>query len=255
MKVRGIVATDPLHQFRIEQIVPLHLAGHDVSFTNSSFYMVVAAVLITGLLVAGTASRALVPGRLQSVAELLYEFVSGMVRDNAGAEARPYFPLVFAIFAFVLFGNMIGMVPGTFTFTSHIVVTFTLAALVFVFVTLVALIRHGFHFFSFFFPSGAPIALAPILIPIEVISYLMRPVSLSIRLFANMMAGHTMLKVFAGFTITMIGALGAVGWLAGAVPVAINVALIGFEIMVAFLQAYVFTILTCLYIRDAIELH
>ncbi|MDE1148350.1 MAG: F0F1 ATP synthase subunit A [Azospirillaceae bacterium] len=249
------MATDPLHQFRIEQIVPLHLAGHDVSFTNSALYMVIAAVLVTGLLTIGTASRALVPGRLQSVAELLYQFVSGMVRDNAGEEARRYFPLVFSVFAFVLFGNMIGMIPGFFTFTSHIIVTFALAAIVFIFVTLLALFRHGFHFFSFFFPSGAPIILAPILIPIEIISYLMRPVSLSIRLFANMMAGHTMLKVFAGFTVTMIAALGTIGWLAGILPIVINVALIGFEIMVAFLQAYVFTILTCLYIRDAIELH
>lgn len=246
---------DPLHQFHIEQIVPLKLAGYDVSFTNSSLSMVVVAVLITGLLVAGAAGRALIPGRIQSLAEMLYEFVAGMVDENAGPKARRFFPFVFSVFAFILFGNMFGMIPGRFTFTSHIIVTFGLAATVFVFVTVLALALHGLHFFSFFFPSGAPWWLAPILIPIEIISYLSRPVSLSIRLFANMMAGHTMLAVFAGFTVGMIGALGALGYVIGAMPVLINMALIAFEFLVAFLQAYVFTILTCLYIRDAIELH
>jgi F-type H+-transporting ATPase subunit a len=199
--------------------------------------------------------RALVPGRLQSLAEMFYEFVAGMVRENAGHDAKPYFPFVFTLFMFILFGNMLGMIPYTFTFTSHIIVTFGMALTVFVFVTVLALMKHGLHFFSFFMPHGAPVALAPILIPIEVISYVMRPVSLSIRLFANMMAGHTMLKVFAGFTVLMIGGLGSVGFLVGIVPIAINVALTGFEFLVAFLQAYVFSILTCLYIRDALELH
>jgi len=246
---------DPLHQFQINPIVQIVIAGYDVSFTNSALFMVVAVALIYALLVFGMAGRALVPGRLQSLAEMFYEFVANMVRDNAGHDARPYFPFVFTIFMFVLIGNMIGMVPYTFTFTSHIIVTFTLAATVFVFVTVLALMKHGLHFFSFFMPHGAPIALAPILIPIEVISYLMRPVSLSIRLFANMMAGHTMLKVFAGFTVLMIGGLGAIGFVAGLVPLLINIALTGFEFLVAFLQAYVFSILTCLYIRDALELH
>lgn len=246
---------DPLHQFQINPILQIVIAGYDVSFTNSAFFMVVAVALIYALLVFGMSGRALVPGRLQSLAEIFYEFVANMVRDNAGHDARPYFPFVFAIFMFVLFGNLVGMIPFTFTFTSHIIVTFTLAATVFVFVTVLALMKHGLHFFSFFMPHGAPIALAPILIPIEVISYLMRPVSLSIRLFANMMAGHTMLKVFAGFTVLMIGGLGSIGFLAGLVPVAINIALTGFEFLVAFLQAYVFSILTCLYIRDALELH
>jgi len=246
---------DPLHQFQINPILQIVIAGYDVSFTNSAFFMVVAVALIYALLVFGMSGRALVPGRLQSLAEIFYEFVANMVRDNAGHDARPYFPFVFAIFMFVLFGNLVGMIPFTFTFTSHIIVTFTLAATVFVFVTVLALMKHGLHFFSFFMPHGAPLALAPILIPIEVISYLMRPVSLSIRLFANMMAGHTMLKVFAGFTVMMISGLGAVGFLAGLVPLAINIALTGFEFLVAFLQAYVFSILTCLYIRDALELH
>lgn len=246
---------DPLHQFQINPILQIVIAGYDVSFTNSALFMVVAVALIYALLVFGMQGRALVPGRLQSLAEMFYEFVANMVRDNAGHDARPYFPFVFTIFMFVLIGNMIGMVPYTFTFTSHIIVTFTLAATVFVFVTVLALMKHGLHFFSFFMPHGAPIALAPILIPIEVISYLMRPVSLSIRLFANMMAGHTMLKVFAGFTVLMISGLGAIGFVAGLVPLLINIALTGFEFLVAFLQAYVFSILTCLYIRDALELH
>jgi len=246
---------DPLHQFQINPIMQLVIAGYDVSFSNSALFMVVAVLLVYGLLTAGMKQRALIPGRLQSLAEMFYEFVAGMVRENAGHDAKPYFPFVFTLFMFILFGNMLGMIPYTFTFTSHIIVTFAMALTVFVFVTVLALMKHGLHFFSFFMPHGAPVALAPILIPIEVISYVMRPVSLSIRLFANMMAGHTMLKVFAGFTVLMIGGLGSVGFLVGIVPIAINVALTGFEFLVAFLQAYVFSILTCLYIRDALELH
>jgi len=250
------VASDPLHQFQINPVVELpKIGGLDISLTNSAAFMIAATVLATGLLVMGMRGRALVPGRLQSVAELLYEFIAGMVRENAGAEARKYFPFVFSIFTFILFGNLLGMIPGAFTFTSHIIVTFALAAVVFLFVTILALVKHGLHFFSFFFPAGAPIALAPLIIPIEIISYLSRPVSLSIRLFANMMAGHTMLKVFAGFTVSMGAAMGAAGYAFGFVPVLLNVALVGFEILVAFMQAYVFTILTCIYIRDAIELH
>jgi F-type H+-transporting ATPase subunit a len=246
---------DPLHQFQINPLFQIVLGGYDVSFTNSAFFMVVAVAAIYALLVMGMANKSMVPGRLQALAEMFYEFVANLVRDNAGHDAKPYFPFVFSIFMFVLIGNMIGMIPYTFTFTSHIIVTFALAATVFLFVTVLALLKHGLHFFSFFMPHGAPIALAPILIPIEVISYVMRPVSLSIRLFANMMAGHTMLKVFAGFTVMMISGMGALGFVTGLVPLAINVALTGFEFLVAFLQAYVFSILTCLYIRDALELH
>jgi len=250
------VATDPLHQFQIQPVVELpRVAGLDLSLTNSAVYMILAALLATGLLIVGMRNRSLVPTRLQSIAELLYEFVANLVRENAGAEARKYFPFVFSIFIFILFGNLLGMIPGTFTFTSHIIVTFALAATVFLFVTILALVKHGLHFFSFFMPAGTPIALAVIIVPIEVISYLSRPVSLSIRLFANMMAGHTMLKVFAGFTVSMGAALGAAGYAFGLVPVILNVALIGFEILVAFMQAYVFTVLTCIYIRDALELH
>ncbi|HZH27790.1 MAG TPA: F0F1 ATP synthase subunit A [Azospirillaceae bacterium] len=247
---------DPLHQFEILPILPITVGGMDVSFTNAAFYMAVAVALIGSLLIYGMRGRALVPGRMQSVAEMFYEFVANMVREHAGNDARPYFPFVFSIFMFILFGNMIGMVPGAFTFTSHIIVTFALALTVFVFVTVLGIVKHGMHFFAFFLPTGAPIVLAPLIVPIEIVSYLSRPLSLSIRLFANMMAGHTMLKVFAYFSIGLVTVMGgAGGWGLGILPIALNVALIGFEILVAFLQAYVFTILTCLYIRDAIELH
>ena len=209
--------------------------------------MTIAVALITLLLVVGTRRRALVPGRLQSVAEMAYEFIAGMVDENIGHDGIEFFPLVFSIFMFVLFGNMLGLIPYSFTFTSHIIVTFALAMFVFLLATLVAFARHGIRFFSFFFPPGAPVFMAPILVPIEVVSYLSRPVSLSIRLFANMMAGHTMMAVFAGFTIT----LGLFGFF----PIAINVALFALEVIVTALQAYVFTILTCLYLRDAVHLH
>ncbi|WP_207486011.1 F0F1 ATP synthase subunit A [Arenibaculum pallidiluteum] len=246
---------DPLHQFQIRPIVPIRIGGLDLSFTNSALFMVVAVLLVTALLVYGMRGRALVPGRLQSAAELFYEFIANMVRENAGPDARRYFPFVFSLFMFILVGNMLGMIPGAFTFTSHIIVTFALALTVFAFVTLLGLVKHGLHFFSLFMPSGAPLVLAPLLIPIEIISYLSRPVSLSVRLFANMLAGHTMLKVFASFTALLGGALGASGFAIGILPLLVNIGLIGFEILVAFLQAYVFTLLTCLYIRDALELH
>jgi F-type H+-transporting ATPase subunit a len=246
---------DPLHQFQIQRYLPINIGGLDASFSNSALYMVITVALITGLIVYGMRGRALVPTRMQSLAELFYEFVANLVRDNAGPDARKYFPFVFSLFMFIMIGNLLGLIPGTFTFTSHIIVTFGLALTVFVFVTLLGLIKHGFHFFSLFMPSGVPMALAPILIPIEILSYLSRPVSLSIRLFANMMAGHTMLKVFGGFSVLLGGALGGAGYAIGILPLAINVALVGFEILVAMLQAYVFTILTCLYIRDALELH
>ncbi|HTW53964.1 MAG TPA: F0F1 ATP synthase subunit A [Stellaceae bacterium] len=237
----------PLEQFMIERIVPLHIGSVDISYTNSALLMTIAVVLITLLLMVGTRRRALVPSRLQSVAELAYEFIAGMVDENIGHEGIEYFPLVFSIFMFVLFGNVLGLIPYSFTFTSHIIVTFALALFVFLLVTLVAFARHGIHFFGFFFPPGAPVFMAPILVPIEIVSYLSRPVSLSIRLFANMMAGHTMMAVFAGFTIT----LGLFGFF----PILINVALFALEVIVTALQAYVFTILTCLYLRDAVHLH
>ena len=238
----------PLEQFEIKPLIPIHIGNLDLSFTNSALMMSFAVAGVTIFIVGAMGRHALVPGRLQSAAEMSYETIAGMVRENVGNAGFQYFPFIFSLFMFILFGNLIGMIPYGFTFTSHIIVTFTLAAVVILLVTLVGLMRHGFHFFSYFMPAGAPIWMAPIIVPIEVISYLSRPISLSVRLFANMMAGHTMLKVFAGFTVAL-GVLG--GW----APLIINVALTGFEILVAVLQAYVFTILTCLYLHDAIHLH
>ena len=237
----------PLAQFEIKTLLPIRLGEADISFTNSSLMMVIALLLITLFLLLGTRKRALVPGRWQSMVELSYEFIAGMLRETVGPDGRQYFPFVFALFMFVLFGNMLGMIPYSFTFTSHIIVTFALAAVVFMGVTILGFAKHGFHFVTFFVPPGISVALWPLLIPIEIISYLSRPISLSVRLFANMLAGHTLLKVFAGF----VPALGV----AGVLPLAFVAALSGLELVIAFLQAYVFAILTCLYINDALHLH
>jgi F-type H+-transporting ATPase subunit a len=238
---------DPLHQFEIHPIVPIVIGGVDVSFTNSSLWMLVAFLGVALFLMLGMSGRALVPGRWQSLAELSYEFVANMIRENVGTEGRRFFPFIFTLFMFILFGNMLGLVPYSFTYTSHIIVTGALAVVVIVGVTVVGVVLHGVRFLSLFVPHGAPAFMMPLMIPIEILSYLSRPVSLSIRLFANMMAGHTMMKVFAGFVV----ALGVFG----VAPIAVNVALTAFEVLVAFLQAYVFTILTCLYLNDAIHLH
>ena len=237
----------PLAQFEIKRLVPMQLGDVDVSFTNSSLMMVVSVLAISAFLILGMRRSALVPGRWQSVVELSYIFIANLLKDTVGSQGRPYFPFIFTIFMFVLFGNLLGMVPYSFTFTSHIVVTFTMALFVFLGVTVIAIAKHKMHFFSFFMPPGVPMYMAPLLIPIEIISYLSRPISLSVRLFANMLAGHTLMKVFAGFII----ALGA----AGVAPWAFVVALTGLEIVIAFLQAFVFTILTCLYLNDALHLH
>ena len=239
---------NPLQQFEIKTLIPIHLGGVDASFTNAGMFMMIAVAGVATFLMLSMRGRALVPTRWQSLAELSYEFIAGMVRDNVGSEGRKYFPFVFSLFMFILFANMIGLLPYSFTFTSHIIVTFAMAITVFVGVTVIGIVRHKLHFLSFFMPAGVPVIMAPILVPIEIVSYLSRPVSLSIRLFANMTAGHTMLKVFAGFVVPL-GILG--GW----APLAVDVALTGFEFLVAFLQAYVFTILTCLYLNDAIHLH
>ena len=245
-------ATGPLEQFTIEPLLPLHIGRYDLSFTNSALFMIVAAGLVTALMTLAVKRGALVPSRLQSMAELLYEFIANMVRDNAGHEARRFTPLVFSLFMFILLGNLLGMIPYSFTFTSHIIVTFALPLTVFLIVTVVGFALHGFHFLSLFVPQGVPSVLLPLMVVIEVISYLTRPISLSVRLFANMMAGHTMMAVFAGFAVSMGAAL---GWFTSLAPLLLVVVLIGFEILVAVLQAYVFAILTCLYLRDAIELH
>ncbi len=239
---------NPLEQFTVKTLVPIQLGEVDASLTNAGLFMVITVVAISAFLMIGMRQRSLVPGRMQSLAELGYEFIAGMIRDNVGSEGRKYFPFIFSLFMFILFANLIGLIPYAFPFTSHIAVTFSMALFVFLGVTIIAIARHGLHFFSFFLPSGVPVVMAPVLVPIEVLSYLSRPISLSIRLFANMMAGHTMMKVFAGFIIPL-GILG--GW----APLTVDVALTAFELLVAFLQAYVFTVLTCLYLNDAIHLH
>ncbi|MCW8915029.1 MAG: F0F1 ATP synthase subunit A [Magnetovibrio sp.] len=238
---------NPIAQFEIKPLVPLEFGGIDASLTNSGAFMVLTVVSITAFLVMGMRSRALVPGRWQSLAELSYEFVAGLLRDNVGSAGRTYFPFVFSIFMFILFANVLGLLPYSFTVTSHIIVTFAMAMAVFIMITVVAIARHGFKFISYFVPSGVPMAVLPLMVPIEIISYLSRPVSLSVRLFANMMAGHTMMKVFAGFIVPL-------GFF-GVLPLGIDVLMVGFEFLVAFLQAYVFTVLTCLYLHDAIHLH
>ena len=244
----------PVEQFTIKALLHLELLGYDVSFTNSALFMILAVLVSTVYLTMAMRKREMVPGRLQASAEMLYEFVSDMVRSNAGSEGRPYFPFIFTLFIFLLFGNMLGLIPYSYTFTSQIVVTFVMAAIVFVGVTLVALMKHGMHFFSFFVPPGAPKALIPFLIIIEVISYFVRPVSLSVRLFANMLAGHTMLKVFAGLAV-MITSAGGVAMAGSVLPFIALIGLTGLEVLVAGLQAYVFTILTCMYLNDALHLH
>ena len=238
---------NPLEQFEIKRLIPLHIGQVDISFTNSALFMIVAVLLATGLLVIGTRRAQLVPGRLQSVAELSYEFIANMIEENVGTEGMRYFPFIFTLFMFVLFGNLIGMVPYTFTYTSHIIVTFALAAVIFIGVTMIGLTRHGFHFFTLFAPQGVPWPLLLLLVPIELISYFIRPFTLSIRLFANMVAGHTTLAIFAGFVVS----LGLFGFL----PLAVTMALILLELLVAVLQAYVFAILTCIYLHDAIHMH
>lgn len=238
---------NPLEQFEIRRIIPIEIGGIDISYTNSSLFMTVAVVLVTALMVLSTRRAQLVPTRWQSVAELSYEFIAGMIEENVGKEGMQYFPFIFTLFMFVLAGNLLGMVPYTFTYTSHIVVTFALAIVIFIGVTLIGLKRHGLRFLSLFAPAGVPWILLLLLVPIEMISYFIRPFTLSIRLFANMLAGHAILAVFAGFVATL-GILGIA-------PLAMDVGFILLEFLVAGLQAYIFTILTCLYLNDAIHLH
>jgi F-type H+-transporting ATPase subunit a len=237
----------PLEQFEIHRLVPLQIAGVDVSYTNSALLMTIVVFAVTALIVLGMRNASLVPGRVQSLAEMLYEFVVDMVDTNAGHGARPYLPFIFTLFLFILFANLFGLIPWSFTVTSHIVVTFALAIIVFIGVTIIGIIKHGVHFLRLFVPEGVSIVLLVILVPIEILSYVIRPFTLSIRLFANMLAGHTMLAIFGGFAA-------AVGVFA-ILPVGINIAMFALEILVAVLQAYVFAILTCLYLRDALHLH
>ena len=244
---------DPLGQFRL--MTGLGPLGHAVNFTNSNEAMLASAVIVVILFAIGLRRGALVPGRIQALVEMLYEFVHGMCLDAIGEEGRKFFPLVFTIFSFILLGNLIGLFPYFFAFTSHIAVTLTLALFVFLFSTGVGFYTHGFRFFKFFVPAGVPGWLLPLLVPIEIISYLSRPVSLSVRLFANMTAGHVMWEVFAGFMLLLTASLGVVGVVASILPLGLNVALVALELLVAGLQAYVFAILTCLYLHDAVHMH
>jgi F-type H+-transporting ATPase subunit a len=239
----------PLEQFAIQNLsAPLFsVGGHHIAVTNSAIFMTASVVAAAGLLMAGASKGAMVPGRIQAMSELFYEFIANMIRDNVGEAGKKYFPFIFSLFIFTLFGNVLGMIPYGFTFTSHIAVTFFMAMVVFLGVTLIGLFKHGLHFFSLFFPHGAPLFTAPILIPIELVSYLSRPISLSVRLFANMTVGHVLLKVLAGFVV----ALG----IFGVVPLAVLVAITALELLVAVLQAYIFTILCCIYLNDALHLH
>ena len=241
------IEIQPLEQFTIERLIPLHIGRLDISYTNSALMMTVVVVLITALTVLSTRKAALVPGRWQSIAEMSYEFVADMIDTNAGHGARQFLPFVFTLFMFILFSNLLGLVPYSFTVTSHIIVTFALAAVVFVGVTIIGFVRHGAHFLRLFVPTGVPAVLLVLLVPIELLSYFIRPFTLAIRLFANMLAGHTMLAIFGGFAAS-IG-------LFAILPLGINIALIALEVLVAALQAYVFAILTCLYLHDALHLH
>jgi len=243
------MAINPMHQFEVYRIGPeINLGTVNLSFTNASLFMIISAITILFLLFLGTKKKLLIPSKTQFITEMSYTFIAKMINDTAGSGAKSFFPFIFTLFMFVLFCNMIGMLPYSFTVTSHIIVTFMLAATVFIGVTIIGFIKHGIKYLELFVPKGVPIILLPLIIVIEIISYLSRPVSLSVRLFANMMAGHTMLKVFGGFVISL-GLLG--GWL----PLSFSVALTGLEILIAFLQAYVFAILTCIYLNDALNLH
>ena len=243
------MAGNPMTQFKVYKIGPeIKFGNIDLSFTNSSLFMLLSAIFILLFLLFGTKEKKIIPGKIQLISEMLYNFIGKMINDTAGKKAKPYFPFIFSLFTFVLFCNMIGMLPYSFTVTSHIIVTLAFAMFIFIGVTILGFIIHGFKYLKIFVPSGVPIVLLPIIMIIEIISYLSRPISLSVRLFANMMAGHTMLKVFGGFVISL-------GLVAGWLPLTFSVALTGLEILVAFLQAYVFAILTCIYLNDALNLH
>jgi F-type H+-transporting ATPase subunit a len=249
-----LMAVDPIHQFRIVDLFPVVKIGNtEIAFTNSAAFMMLAVAGITVFLVGATAKRGLVPSRLQSAAEISYEFVASTVRGTAGAEGMKFFPFVFSLFMFILTVNMIGMIPYTFTVTSHIIVTAALAITVFLTVLGYGLWRHGLHFFNLFVPKGVPIYILPLIVAIEILSFVSRPISHSVRLFANMLAGHITLQVFASFIILLGTGLGVVGWIGGALPFLMIVILMALEALVAFLQAYVFAILTCIYLNDAIH--
>jgi F-type H+-transporting ATPase subunit a len=244
---------DPIHQFEITPLFRIGKIGPiDLVFTNSALFMLIAVAIIALLLLVPTASRALLPSRLQSIAEISYEFVADMIRSAAGPEGMMYFPLVFSLFMFILVANVVGLIPGAFTVTSQIIITAALALMVFLIVIVVGIARNGLRFFKIFVPPGVPMTILPLVVTIEVFSFIVRPLSHSVRLFANMLAGHIMMKVFGGFVI-MLGAAGLIGWLGAALPVVMIVLLTALELLIAFLQAYVFAILTCIYLKDSLH--
>jgi len=244
---------DPIHQFQIVDLVPLVKVGSiNIAFTNSAFFMALAVGATAALMLGTTTGRQMVPGRMQSIAELAYEFVANTIRSTAGEAGMRFFPLVFSLFMFLLVSNVVGIIPFSFTVASHIIITVALALLVFFTVVIYGFWTHGLHFLNLFVPKGIPVYILPMIVLIEVMSFLSRPISHSVRLFANMLAGHITLNVFAGFA-TLLGGFGLVGWLGAAVPLAMTVALTALELLVAVLQAYVFAILTCIYLNDAIH--
>ena len=249
------MANDPIHQFQIQELAgPFHIGGYEISFTNSALFMGISVATVTLILLAAAARGALVPGRLQSVGELWYEFIHNMVKNVLGPEGKPFFPLVFSLFSFVLVANMLGMFPYFFTVTSHVVVTASLAVFVVALVVVVGIAKHGLGWFKLFVPHGVPVAILPFISMIEIISFLSRPVSLGLRLFGNMLAGHIVLKVFAGFVV-LLGSMGIGGIIGSVAPLGMAVALTALEFLVAFLQAFVFAILTCVYLNDALHTH
>lgn len=243
---------DPLSQFIIKPLVSLEFFGYDVSFTNSSLFMTLTTLSILIYLHKSTSLQAMIPNRIQASLELIYEFIQDIISANVGPKGKNFAPYIFSIFVFILMGNLLGLVPYSFTFTSHIIVTLSMACMVFIFVTILGIIKHGWGFLRLFFPEDVPIFIAPLLVPVEIMSYLSRPISLGVRLFANMVAGHAMLKIFAGFVVILsTGSFLPLSIL----PLGVNVLITAFEVMVAVLQAYVFTILTCIYLNDALNLH
>lgn len=246
------MANDPISQFHLKELIPLEIGGTDISFTNSSLFMVATVVLTSGFFIWATSRRGMVPSRAQSFAEVTYEFVAGMLRDSAGSQGMKFFPLVFSLFLFILVANMFGMFPYFFTVTSHIIITVALALLVFFTVLVVGFWKNGFGFLKLFVPSGVPLVILPLVTAIEIISFLARPISHSVRLFANMLAGHITLKVFAGFIVSL-SSFGALGIFGSILPLLMTIGLTALEFLVAFLQAYVFTMLTCMYLNDALH--
>lgn len=244
---------NPIEQFEITPLIPLSIGTVDISYTNSALWMTIAVAVSTLFLTLAMNRKAMVPGRAQAFAEIMYEFVANMIRDNIGPKGMHYFPLIFTLFMVVLLGNVLGLFPYSFTYTSHIIVTAALAFIIFLAVMIIGFGKHGLHFLELFVPPGMPLWLTPLIVPIEVLSFFIRPVTLSVRLFANMIAGHIMLKVFAGFSAGMV-AMGVGGVAFGVLPMLFNTVLIGFELLIAFLQAYVFAVLSCIYLKDTVEI-